>query len=616
MAPSYAAVLRTPHVPRVFGLAFLGRLSYGTLGLSLPLAFTASTGSYAGAGALTALFALTVSAASPARAALIDRHGPRRALPPMTAAYALALTALAALTWRHGAPAPLLAAVAVTAGAVAPPVGVVMRTLWHGLLPDRALLPRAYSLDTVCDELVFVAGPLLAGLLTAVAAPALGIALSAALAAVGVLGLSTAPGTRRDPPGPAAPRPARGPRLGTVPLVPAAAATATGVILGSTGLLAVAFTQRHGQPAAVAWVEAALAVGSTLGGLAYGALNRSAPGRRRLAALVLPAGLALAAAGLSPSPVPLAAAVCLAGLFIGPALTTAYLLADAGAPPAARTRAAAWVNTSLNLGAACGTAATGVYLDAFPLPLCYALAAAPAALAPALLLALPERQQGSPEPPVPVHHRSMDHTSTGEEFWDARYAEHDHLWSGEPNTVLVEETTGADPGAALDLGCGEGADAIWLARRGWRVTATDISGVALERAAGHAAAAGVADRIDFQRRDLGASFPEGSYDLVSAHFLHSPEEGMPREEILRAAAAAVAPGGVLLVVGHAGPPPWDPDAHPDVHLPTTDEVLASLNLPDDEWEVLRSGEHERVQTAPDGRVMTRRDNALKLRRRT
>ncbi|HLV75335.1 MAG TPA: class I SAM-dependent methyltransferase [Vulgatibacteraceae bacterium] len=208
----------------------------------------------------------------------------------------------------------------------------------------------------------------------------------------------------------------------------------------------------------------------------------------------------------------------------------------------------------------------------------------------------------------------MEHT-TDREFWDARYSEHDRVWSGEPNAVLVEEAAGLEPGTALDLGCGEGADAVWLARRGWRVTAVDVSGVALERAARHAEAAGVGDRIDWQRRDLGTSFPEGTYDLVSAAFLHSPGEGLPRERILRDAAAAVAPGGVLLVIGHAGPPPWDPDAHPDAHLPTAEEVLKSLELPEDEWDVLRMGEHERVQTAPDGRVMTRTDNALKLRRR-
>ena len=361
-------------------------------------------------------------------------------------------------------------------------------------------------------------------------------------------------------------------------------------------------------------MEAAFAVGSTLGGLAYGALSRSPPGRRRLAALLGPLGAALAAAGLSPSVPVLTAAACAAGLFIGPTLAGAYLIADAAAPPAARTRAAAWVNTALNLGSSAGTAATGALLDALPLPLCYALAAVPAVAVGGALLVLPERQRDSPFRQLPAHHRGMDDTMSNEEFWEARYAEHDHVWSGNPNAVLVQEITGLEPGTALDLGCGEGADAIWLAERGWRVTATDISRNALGRAARHAADAGVADRVDWQPHDLAVSFPEGAYDLVTAMFLHSPAEGMPREEILRSAAAAVAPGGVLLIAGHAGPPPWDPDAHPHVHLPGADEVLASLGLPEGAWEVLLSGENERVQTAPDGRTMTRTDNALKLRR--
>nr|WP_244994096.1 MFS transporter [Actinomadura coerulea] len=527
----------------------------------------------------------------------------------MAAAYALVLTALAVLTSRPGAPVALLTVLVLAAGVTAPPVGVVMRTLWSTLLPDGPLLRRAYSLDTVSEELVFVTGPLLAGLLATVAAPSLGVALAALLIAAGTAGMVASPA--------AAPRPEphrRAARVRAFPLAPAITATATGVILGSTGLLAVAFTQQHHQPAAVAWVEAAIGVGSTIGGLAYGALSRSAPGRARLATLACPLGLGLAAAGLAPSVAVLAAAAFAAGLFIGPTLTTAYLLADADAPPGARTRAVAWVNTALNLGAAGGTAATGAALEALPLPACYAVAAAPAALVPLVLLALPKRQQGSPPDGVTAHDRSMDDTTTHQQYWDSRYAEHHHMWSGEPNAVLVQEAAGLEPGTALDLGCGEGADAVWLARRGWRVTAVDISGVALERAAGHAEEAGVADRVDWQRRDLAASFPEGSYDLVSAQFLHSPAD-MPREEVLRAAAAAVAPGGTLLVVGHAGPPPWDPDAHPGVHLPTPGEVLESLALPEADWEVLRSDEHERVQTAPDGRSMTRTDNALKLRRR-
>jgi hypothetical protein len=123
----------------------------------------------------------------------------------------------------------------------------------------------------------------------------------------------------------------------------------------------------------------------------------------------------------------------------------------------------------------------------------------------------------------------------------------------------------------------------------------------------------VTDRIDWRRIDLGAEFPEGEYDLVSAQFLHSMGD-LPREEILRKGAGAVARGGVLLVVGHAGFPSWEENPHPGVVFPTPDEVLASLGLAEGEWEVLLSGELERIQNDPQGRPTTRTDNALKIRR--
>lgn len=209
--------------------------------------------------------------------------------------------------------------------------------------------------------------------------------------------------------------------------------------------------------------------------------------------------------------------------------------------------------------------------------------------------------------------------------WDARYSEDDRIWSGEPNTALVTEVADLTPGRVLDLGCGEGGDAVWLARQGWTVTAVDISQVALDRAAAHARDAGVADRITFQRHNLGHTFPGGEYDLVSAQFLHSWGD-MPREKILRRAAAAVAPGGVLLIEGHSGAPHWqdahgatteDPHAHAHAQqqLPSPAEVIASLALPDGEWETLVVDEHPRVRHVPDGQVIHHVDNTVKLRRR-
>lgn len=200
--------------------------------------------------------------------------------------------------------------------------------------------------------------------------------------------------------------------------------------------------------------------------------------------------------------------------------------------------------------------------------------------------------------------------SATEEFWEDFYR--DGRWSGKPNSLLVEEVSALAAGTALDLGCGEGADAIWLASQGWQVSALDVSATALARAAGHASAAGVTKAIDWERCDLAVSFPRGSFDLVSACYLHSPVE-MPRGRILREAAGAVAPGGTLLIVGHAGFPSWNqPDA--DVHFPTPQEVLDDLALPTARWEVRRSDFVTRQLPAPDGGPGTRTDNVLTLGR--
>jgi SAM-dependent methyltransferase len=208
----------------------------------------------------------------------------------------------------------------------------------------------------------------------------------------------------------------------------------------------------------------------------------------------------------------------------------------------------------------------------------------------------------------------MTTTAEHEEHWDTRYQERDRIWSGQPNVALVREVTGVTPGHALDLGCGEGADAVWLARQGWRVTAVDVSRVALERGAEEARRAGVADRVEFRWHDLATGVPAGEYDLVSAQYLHSVLE-LPREEILRAAARAVVPGGILLVTGHTHLPAGHEHEHPEhLHFPTPEEVHDSLDLPEGAWEVLRSEEFDRIQQVPDDRPIPRKDNVLALRR--
>ncbi|MGI8715931.1 MAG: class I SAM-dependent methyltransferase [Solirubrobacteraceae bacterium] len=134
--------------------------------------------------------------------------------------------------------------------------------------------------------------------------------------------------------------------------------------------------------------------------------------------------------------------------------------------------------------------------------------------------------------------------------WEDRYSGEAKIWSGNPNAQLVAEVSGLTPGTALDVGCGEGGDVIWLGRRGWRVTGADFSANGLARAARHADEAGVAERTGWWQVDARAFAAEGrSYDLVTTHFLHPPDGGMV--DVTRRLSEAVAPGGHLLVVGHA-----------------------------------------------------------------
>ncbi|WP_241480155.1 class I SAM-dependent methyltransferase [Nocardiopsis halotolerans] len=175
----------------------------------------------------------------------------------------------------------------------------------------------------------------------------------------------------------------------------------------------------------------------------------------------------------------------------------------------------------------------------------------------------------------------------GEEFWNERYRSQDRIWSGKPNRHLVSEVADLEPGRALDVGSGEGADALWLAERGWRVTALDISTVALERAAVHVRERGgeAAERITWTQADVTRwDPPEAAFDLVTAQFMHLPPEA--RARFFPALAAAVAPGGELLVVAHhvrdleeGVPRPHNPEL-----FYTGDEVAAAL--PEGEWSVL------------------------------
>ena len=202
-----------------------------------------------------------------------------------------------------------------------------------------------------------------------------------------------------------------------------------------------------------------------------------------------------------------------------------------------------------------------------------------------------------------------------ESFWDERYGSRPAIWSGNPNPQFVSEAANLDPGHALDAGCGEGADAIWLAARGWRVTAVDISTVALGRGRAHAEEVGddVAARITWQQVDLRTWEPEAqTYDLVSAQFMQLP----PRERasFFNRLAAGVAHGGTLLIVGHspsdmqttARRPQW-----PELFF-TADEIASVLDPT--LWSIAVNVSRPREAQDPDGGPVTVHDEVVAARR--
>ena len=211
-----------------------------------------------------------------------------------------------------------------------------------------------------------------------------------------------------------------------------------------------------------------------------------------------------------------------------------------------------------------------------------------------------------------------DHTDAAADpagYWEERYAGAEPIWSGRVNAQVATIAAEFPPGRALDLGCGEGADAIWLAERGWQTLGVDIAATALQRAARAAAERGLdPDLVRWQQADLATWIPDGTYDLITASFMQSPLD-FPRGEVLRRAAAAVAPGGHLLVVAHAAPPPWakgiDPGTH---HFLSPEQEVAELALDEQEYTVLVAEERTRPATGPDGEEAELTDTVVLVRR--
>lgn len=207
--------------------------------------------------------------------------------------------------------------------------------------------------------------------------------------------------------------------------------------------------------------------------------------------------------------------------------------------------------------------------------------------------------------------------------WEERYGESDAMWTGRVNATLATVLADLPPGRSIDLGCGEGADVLWLAQRGWDALGLDLSPTAIGRARDEATARGLADRppsgghgrARFEACDLTTWEPDpASAELVTASFFHSQVE-LDRTAILRRAATAVVPGGHLVILSHAAPPPGAHQHPHEQEMLSAHEEQEVLDLPADDWAVETARQAEREAIDPDGEHAHHEDSLLVLRRR-
>ena len=209
-------------------------------------------------------------------------------------------------------------------------------------------------------------------------------------------------------------------------------------------------------------------------------------------------------------------------------------------------------------------------------------------------------------------HAEPDPDLSPTEYWEQRYSGSERVWSGKVNATMASVVAELAPGTAIDLGCGEGGDVLWLAEQGWQAHGLDISTTAVGRARAEAAARGLVGAT-FSATDLSTWRPEpGTVDLVTASFFQS-EVALDRVEILRRAATAVRPGGHLVTISHAAPPSWA--AHHPAHMVDVLAEAEQLAQPEEDWVVEVAEEQPREATGPDGHAGEHLDAVLVLRRR-
>ncbi|WP_433333557.1 MFS transporter [Spirillospora sp. CA-294931] len=366
---AYVEFLRVTHAARLLGGTLLGRLPNGMGMLAVILHVRAEGGGYPLAGALGAVFGLSMAAGQPALGRAMDRYGQPRVLLP--AAW-LSAAGFALLAVWGADPLPLTIAAVVLAGFATPPLEAGLRALWTAVLPGPAEVKAAYALDAAAQEILFTVGPLLVIAAATVNTEA-ALLLTGALGVAGTLVITTSGPSRAWR---SAPREAHwaGPLRSSGLRVLLLALTSSGISLGVYAVAATAYAEDRHSEWAAGLILAAMSGGALVGGLVYGARPWPGAEHRRLKWL-----MALLAAGYLPLiwapdlPVMLVLAA-VSGLFLAPMLACSFSLVDRLAPTGTITEAFAWIVATFGVGGAIGSALAGLGHDLAGVPGAWATA--------------------------------------------------------------------------------------------------------------------------------------------------------------------------------------------------------------------------------------------------
>jgi MFS family permease len=367
---SYAELLRTRHAVRLLAGTLLGRLPNGVASIAIVLFVRAEGGSYSLAGVLSAVYGLATAVGQPLLGRAVDLFGQLRVMLP-----AAVLSALGAVVFTLAGleRLPVAYAAMLAAGFFTPPLEGGLRALWPSVLRREDRIHTAYALDAVAQEVMFTLGPLLVTLAVALWSEATALVMINALGVLGALSVVVSEPSRAWR---SAPREAhwlgalRSPGL----LALLGAFFFVGLALGSIAVAALAYAD--GRDTVYGVLMAAVGFGALLGGMAYGARQWPGPPERRLRLLVGFLALGYLPLALTPGAAAMTALTAVAGVFLAPAIATAFIVVDRHAPRGTVTEAFSWLVTTFTVGASVGTATAGPAVESGGAPAGFAVAGA------------------------------------------------------------------------------------------------------------------------------------------------------------------------------------------------------------------------------------------------